>query len=217
MSPLGPPRTLREEQKAFTRQRLFDAAVDVFERVGYTQATIEEITSAAGASRATFYLHFKSKAEIVKALLAEQLLPDSNEIYEQLHALENPTRVEARVLVADLLRYWDIHRGAIDILIQAHSAEPGEIAPGWGKALLGTSAVLASYLTNVRQVDADVAHVRAVLLIGLVDRYTFFERLPGVRLDRELVTDALTDYWLMSFQPTMLAGDHIGRAQARSV
>jgi len=211
MNPVQPPRTLREEQKAFTRQRLLNAAVDVFQRVGYTQATIEEITSAAGASRATFYLHFKSKAEIVKALLDEELLPDSNEIYEALHALENPTRLEARALVSDLLRYWDVHRGAIDILIQAHAAEPEEIAPGWGKALLGTSAVLAHYLTHVRQVDDEAAHVRAVLLIGLVDRYTFFARLPGVHLDPEVVLDALTDYWLMSFQPNMLVADLAGR------
>jgi AcrR family transcriptional regulator len=206
MSPLDQPRTLREEQKAFTRRRLVDAAVEVFAATGYTQATIEDITNAAGASRATFYLHFKSKAEIVKVLLTEELLPHSNEIYEQLHALENPTWAEARALVSDLLDYWDIHRGTIDILIQAHAAEPDEIGPGWGKALLGTSGVLAHYLTHVRQVDDEAAHVRAVLLIGLVDRYTFFARLPGVRLDREIVIDSLTAYWLMSFQQDMLAG-----------
>src|ERR1700756_4261765 len=56
-----PQPSLREAQKEFTRQRLLDAAEELFESVGYRSATIEEIANRAGANRATFYLHFQGK------------------------------------------------------------------------------------------------------------------------------------------------------------
>jgi AcrR family transcriptional regulator len=194
-------RTLRDEQKAFTRKRLVDAAVEVFRRTSYNQATIEDITTAAGASRATFYLHFKSKAEIVKVLLDEELLPDSNALYERLYALREPTRADVRAFVRELIEYWDRHEPAIDILQQAHAADREEIGEGWAHALLDTSSVLARYLTEVRGVDPQVALIRAVISIGLLDRQHFFERLPGVDLDREATIDALTDLYVVMFEP----------------
>src|SRR4051812_4121139 len=136
MRPLDQPRTLREEQKAFTRRRLVDAAVEVFGANGYTQATIEDITRAAGASRAAFYLHFKSKAEIVKVLLSEELLPDSDAIYENLRDVTEPTWETMRVFVAQLLTYWDNHTPALDILQQAFAADREEIGENWAHALL---------------------------------------------------------------------------------
>jgi AcrR family transcriptional regulator len=204
MSPLDPPRTLREEQKAFTRRRLVDAAVEVFAATGYTQATIEDITNAAGASRATFYLHFKSKAEIVKVLLTDELLPDSDAIYENLRDVSEPTWDVMRVFVAQLLKYWDHHRPALDILQQAYAADREEIGEDWAHALLDTAELLAQYMTRLGGVEPELARVRAMLLIGLADRYHFFSRLPGFELDRESVLDALTDIWTTAFRAETL-------------
>ena len=61
--------TLREQQKQFTRDRLLTAALAAFVENGYTPARIEDVAARAGASRATFYLHFGGKAEIVHALM----------------------------------------------------------------------------------------------------------------------------------------------------
>ena len=57
--------SLRDEQKRLTRRLLIEGAVTAFERKGYAATTIEDIVAEANASRATFYLHFKSKAEVV--------------------------------------------------------------------------------------------------------------------------------------------------------
>lgn len=62
--------TLRDAQKAHTRQRLLDAARDVFYREGYYGATVDQIVEEAGASRPTFYLHFKDKEEVLGELVA---------------------------------------------------------------------------------------------------------------------------------------------------
>jgi AcrR family transcriptional regulator len=62
--------TLRDAQKAHTRQRLLDAARSVFYQEGYYGATVDQIVAEAGASRPTFYLHFKDKEEVLGVLMA---------------------------------------------------------------------------------------------------------------------------------------------------
>ncbi len=62
--------TLRDVQKVDTRRRLIEAAAEVFHRDGYDSATIDQIATEAGASRATFYLHFKDKQVVLDELIA---------------------------------------------------------------------------------------------------------------------------------------------------
>lgn len=61
--------TLREVQKADTRKRLLDAASQVFDREGYGPATVDQITTEAGASRPTFYSHFRDKEQVLAELM----------------------------------------------------------------------------------------------------------------------------------------------------
>jgi AcrR family transcriptional regulator len=53
------------------RRRLFEAAADVFARVGYADASAEAISREAGMSKATFYEHFANKEECIIALFDE--------------------------------------------------------------------------------------------------------------------------------------------------
>src|ERR1700760_2295082 len=55
--------SLRDQQRLLTRSRLMDAAVDLFAEKGYAQTSVDDICTAIGASRATFYLHFKTKRD----------------------------------------------------------------------------------------------------------------------------------------------------------
>lgn len=64
MKPIAPPRTLRQVQQELTRTLLLDAAAALFARQGYSATTVEEIAAAAGATRATFYLHFPTKSDL---------------------------------------------------------------------------------------------------------------------------------------------------------
>ena len=62
--------TLRDVQKADTHQRLLDAASRVFDREGFDAATVDQITAEAGASRPTFYAHFRDKEQVLAELMA---------------------------------------------------------------------------------------------------------------------------------------------------
>ncbi len=57
-----------QERAAVTRELLLGAAEQVFARVGYEKAQVEEIAEAAGFSKGALYAHFKSKEELFLAL-----------------------------------------------------------------------------------------------------------------------------------------------------
>jgi len=50
--------TLREQQRNATRERIFEAALAEFRRVGFERASISEIARTAGVSRPSIYAHF---------------------------------------------------------------------------------------------------------------------------------------------------------------
>ena len=62
---------LRQAQRDLTRQRIKDAARDLFYRQHYDSTTMDEIAVAAGLRRSTLYLHYKDKAEILADVIAD--------------------------------------------------------------------------------------------------------------------------------------------------
>jgi AcrR family transcriptional regulator len=64
----GPSSRRREA----TRQRVLDAARDVFAERGIIGGTVEEICAAAGFTRGAFYSNFPDKITIVRELLARE-------------------------------------------------------------------------------------------------------------------------------------------------
>ncbi|PRZ40457.1 TetR family transcriptional regulator [Antricoccus suffuscus] len=53
-----------------TRQSLLDAARSVFERDGFLEARVSDITTEAGVANGTFYKYFDSKTDIFRAVMA---------------------------------------------------------------------------------------------------------------------------------------------------
>lgn len=61
----------RDRQREETRRRIYLAALDVFRRKGVAPAHIDDITRAAGVSRASFYFHFPTKEHVLVQLMEE--------------------------------------------------------------------------------------------------------------------------------------------------
>jgi AcrR family transcriptional regulator len=53
-----------------SRSRILEAAAQVFARRGVRQVSVEELLEAASVSRRTFYKHFRSKEDVLRALHA---------------------------------------------------------------------------------------------------------------------------------------------------
>jgi AcrR family transcriptional regulator len=62
-------RLTREEARLQTRERLLDAAADVFKRLGYHGASLEAVAEAAGYTKGAVYSNFDTKADLFQALL----------------------------------------------------------------------------------------------------------------------------------------------------
>src|SRR5262245_13445396 len=57
---------------ATTRTRILDAAYALFRRHGYTRVSMDEIAAATPATKRTIYYHFRSKDDLLAAVLETQ-------------------------------------------------------------------------------------------------------------------------------------------------
>ena len=62
---------LREKQKQQTRTSLLEHALRLFQEKGYVATTIDDIATAVGTTRVTFYAHFPNKEALFLAALDE--------------------------------------------------------------------------------------------------------------------------------------------------
>ncbi len=64
-----PPRLSREQSRRQTRERLLDAAAEVFKRHGYAKASLDAVAEAAGYTKGAVYSNFRTKADLFTALV----------------------------------------------------------------------------------------------------------------------------------------------------
>jgi AcrR family transcriptional regulator len=72
-----------------TREKLFEAAARVCEEQGIGAASIEDIAAAAGFTRGAFYSNFKSKDELIIAMLEEHVEQSIRRMHELLARHKN--------------------------------------------------------------------------------------------------------------------------------
>jgi TetR/AcrR family transcriptional regulator, cholesterol catabolism regulator len=59
----------RARRKQETRERIVDAAVELFVRQGYDATTVDQIAAAADVARGTFFNHFPGKEDVPHAAI----------------------------------------------------------------------------------------------------------------------------------------------------
>ncbi|GAA2907529.1 TetR family transcriptional regulator [Actinoplanes cyaneus] len=98
---------LRKEQAAQTEAELKAAAVRVFERAGYLNTKITDITAEAGRATGSFYKHFASKEALLEALLADVLAEGDASAQLPGHGTDFRDRETVRWHVAS---FWSAYR-----------------------------------------------------------------------------------------------------------
>jgi AcrR family transcriptional regulator len=106
--------TIREAQKALTRQRITDAARRLFYEQGYYTTSIDQIAIEAGASHPTFYLHFRDKEELL-GRIAEEYAEGVREYAENFPS-PKPTIEALRTWLLGLGAFLDREKAAFTIV-----------------------------------------------------------------------------------------------------
>ena len=69
----------RKKQAEQTKKKIFETAVSLIKEKGYNNITISEICKTAGVAKGSFYVHYKSKEDIVR----ESYYADMGEYIQQ--------------------------------------------------------------------------------------------------------------------------------------
>jgi len=73
-----------------TKRIIFESAMKVFSKNGYSGATMDSIAADAGVAKGTLYYHFKSKEEIFKYIIEEGMNIIRKNIEEESKNEKNP-------------------------------------------------------------------------------------------------------------------------------
>jgi AcrR family transcriptional regulator len=199
-SPVNGGTSLREQQRAFTRERLLRAGAEVFARKGYLPSTIDDIVSAAGASRATFYLHFHTKAEVIREL-GSRLLPEVRTLYQELdEVLVKGDHDAMRGWMSRALEWMETNKAVMAALDAAQFVEE----PMSHRDTMKLADQMPRYLASWPEHLQHQARMRIALLAAQFRAtYSFLLGTDEVRADipqGELV-DVMTDIWMTGLRP----------------
>ncbi|WP_032830547.1 TetR/AcrR family transcriptional regulator [Pseudomonas sp. GM79] len=81
---------LRERQKVERRQAISKAAIELFERQGFQNTTIEQIANQAGVSAPTVFKYFGNKQEIILEILHDADQRALKDTRNQIPEIEDP-------------------------------------------------------------------------------------------------------------------------------
>jgi AcrR family transcriptional regulator len=85
-------RLSREESRQQTRDRLLDAAAELFAERGVNGTSVEQIAERAGYSRGAFYGNFADKHELTLELLTRRTQHELDEVARLDHTSREPLR-----------------------------------------------------------------------------------------------------------------------------
>ena len=185
------------------RAAILDAALEVFSGRGYHAASIDEIASQAGISKALIYEHFPSKKDLHASLLERHV----QEIFERLAqsaATPEPGEVRLRAGVDAFLEWVETHPRAFRLLFRDNfEIDVAELLrrlqqqATFAIAGLMASEPVADVHNNVSETERKLAvEMFAQQLSGAVQSLAiWWQEHPNVQ--RAFVVDCVMDFaWL---------------------
>jgi AcrR family transcriptional regulator len=146
-----------------TREKLFQAAAEVFEEQGIGAASIEAIAAAAGLTRGAFYSNFADKDELIIAMLEDHVDRSIKHHRELLAQHHTPEEFIAALSASDRNRRDPLGRAPllhIELILFAARSERRR--PELAKRLRARRALVAEILSGIGL--SDPAQGSAMLL-----------------------------------------------------
>lgn len=99
-----------------TRAHLLEVAAEMLGEQGFGSTTVDEIAERAGVAKGTVYYHFRSKVELVEALIAEGLAPLAEQMSASVAGSATSRDALAALVMTELAFIRD-HRQFAKLLI----------------------------------------------------------------------------------------------------
>lgn len=205
-----PPRTARG---ARTRARLVAAARTVFERDGYVDARLADITVEAGMAAGSFYTYFSGKEEAFAAVLAdvqdEMLHPQVREMTDR----DDPVAV----VEASNRAYLDSYRRNAKLMrlleqVAAVDDDVRELRRDRAAAFVQRNAGSIRELQGRGLADPGLdPELAASALSTMVSRMAYATYVLGDRWEHEELVAALTRLWVNALRIPAPPADGRGR------
>lgn len=113
----------KTERGRRTLRKLLDAAGEEFGTRGYHETAISSITQRAGVGLGTFYVYFKSKEEVFRALVADMGARTRHALSESVK--DAPNRLEAeRLGIRAYLDFVRSHKSLYRVVMEAQFVAP---------------------------------------------------------------------------------------------
>lgn len=145
----------RAKEPEVRRGEILDAAQKLFTEIGYAKTTVTDILNVHGLSKGVFYYYFKSKEEVMDAII-QRIVEDEVENAKRIVA--NPDLTPAQKLCAILMcqgRTEEDLKSKAEIVEQFHKAENAEMHQ---KSLVLTIRQLAPVIAEIITQNRPVLH-----------------------------------------------------------
>lgn len=187
--------TLRAAQKRMTYELFLDKGLELFGEKGYAATTVDDIASAAGSTRTTFYLHFASKAELMSALLdrVDTILTGADD-----PSLKDVVASGSRELIHQWIdrkiTQWDEIKPYLTASYQAfHEPSVVEQTEGWFQSATGQ---MEAGLDESDRVPAHLRRMRCILAFGQLEYVSRrYFAVGWATVERDTALEELTDSW----------------------
>src|SRR5699024_8319175 len=181
-----------------TRGKLIQAARVVFERDGYLDARLIDITTEAGVSAGTFYTYFDGKEEIFAAVLAEV---GEEMLHPEVHGMVDGDDAVA-VIRASNRAYLEMYRKHAKFMQLLHEVSSIDerfrvLRRKRAQAFVERNARSIQELQDRGMATSDVdARLASSILSGMVSRAAYSKFVVGEDWDFDTLVDTVTQLWV---------------------
>ncbi len=126
------------------RERIKQAALDIFSSQGYANTTVQQIAERARVGKGTFYTYFATKEDVLTDLLTEGLNNMGQHIEKKIRTIQGSV-AKLRAIVREQLRYFHEHQSLCRLItreVWGHSDQSSPLA----------QRVRSSYLKMLQEV-----------------------------------------------------------------
>ncbi len=198
---------MRDLQKEQTLGLLVKSASHLFRRKGYSNTMVEEIAARAGTSRATFYLHFQRKWQVVFHIAQDSINPETIDFYRRLDSFGLPTDDQLRGWLYDAVDFYERHAAFLVVYRQAILIEP-DLAKKQIELLRECVEVMPNYLARWGEERKEEAKLRLNMLTFQISDVVMRFIRNEIKVERELLVEVMLEYWRVGLRDPNLKQSH---------